>query len=250
MNVLLKNNEDIKIMEKGGKILAKIFSHIEKELKEGMSTYDLARVAEKLMENYNVKPAFKGYRRYPEVICVSINEEIVHGIPSKNKYIRSGDIVSIDIGIEYNGFFLDAAKTYPVGEVSPLGLKLIQVTEEALWRGIEKAKIGNRLSDISWAIQEYVERHGFNVIRDFVGHGIGRNLHEPPNVLNYGPPGMGPVLKEGLVIAIEPMVVTGSYEVRILENGWTAVTLDGGLAAHFEHTVAITQNGPLVLTME
>lgn len=250
MNILLKNKEDIEIMKAGGKILAKILKDMEKELKEGITTYDLARIAEKLMKDYDVKPAFKGYRGYPEVICVSVNEEVVHGIPSKNKYIKSGDIVSIDIGIEYKGFFLDAAKTYPIGEVSPLGLRLIQVTEEALWRGIAKAQVGNRLSDISWAVQEYVEKNGFNVIRDFVGHGIGRSLHEPPNVLNYGPPGIGPVLKEGLVIAIEPMVVTGSYEVKILENGWTAVTKDGGLAAHFEHTVAITPNGPLVLTME
>lgn len=250
MSIELKSKEDIEIMRKGGRILARIFKDIENEIKEGVTTYDLARKVEQLMKEYKVKPAFKGYRGYPEVICVSINEEIVHGIPHKNKYIKSGDIISIDIGIEYEGFFLDSAKTYGVGEISSLGMKLLKVTEEALWRGIEKAKIGSRLSDISWAIQEYVEKHGFNVVRDFVGHGIGKKLHEPPNVLNYGPPGMGPVLEEGLVIAIEPMVVTGSFEVKILENGWTAVTMDNGLAAHFEHTVAITKNGPLVLTSE
>lgn len=250
MSIELKSKEDIEIMRRGGKILANIFKNIEKEVKENITTYDLARKVEQLMKEYKVKPAFKGYRGYPEVICVSINEEIVHGIPDKNKYIRSGDIVSIDIGIEYEGFFLDSAKTYAIGEVSPLAIKLLKVTEEALWKGIEKAKIGARLSDISWAIQEHVEKHGFNVVRDFVGHGIGRRLHEPPNVLNYGPPGMGPILEEGLVIAIEPMVVTGSFEVRVLENGWTAVTIDDGLAAHFEHTVAITKDGPIVLTSE
>lgn len=250
MSIELKSKEDIEIMRRGGKILANIFKNIEKEVKENITTYDLARKVEQLMKEYKVKPAFKGYRGYPEVICVSINEEIVHGIPNKNKYIRSGDIVSIDIGIEYEGFFLDSAKTYAIGEVSPLAIKLLKVTEEALWKGIEKAKIGARLSDISWAIQEHVEKHGFNVVRDFVGHGIGRRLHEPPNVLNYGPPGMGPILEEGLVIAIEPMVVTGSFEVRVLENGWTAVTIDDGLAAHFEHTVAITKDGPIVLTSE
>lgn len=250
MSIELKSKEDIEIMRRGGKILANIFKNIEKEVRENITTYDLARKVEQLMKEYKVKPAFKGYRGYPEVICVSINEEIVHGIPNKNKYIRSGDIVSIDIGIEYEGFFLDSAKTYAIGEVSPLAIKLLKVTEEALWKGIEKAKIGARLSDISWAIQEHVEKHGFNVVRDFVGHGIGRRLHEPPNVLNYGPPGMGPILEEGLVIAIEPMVVTGSFEVRVLENGWTAVTIDDGLAAHFEHTVAITKDGPIVLTSE
>lgn len=250
MAIELKAKDEIAIMREGGRILSKIFNEIEKVLKSGMTTYDLAREAEELMSKYNVKPAFKGYRGYPEVICVSINEEIVHGIPSTKKIIKDGDIVSVDIGIEYKGFFLDAAKTYAIGDVSPLALKLIRVTEEALWRGIDKAKVGARLSDISWAIQEHVEKNGFNVIRDFVGHGIGRKLHEPPNVLNYGPPGMGPVLQEGLVIAIEPMVVTGSYEVKILNNGWTAVTVDGGLSAHFEHTVAITENGPQVLTMD
>jgi methionyl aminopeptidase len=250
MAIELKAKDEIAIMREGGRILSKIFNEIEKVLKSGMTTYDLAREAEEFMSKYNVKPAFKGYRGYPEVICVSINEEIVHGIPSTKKIIKDGDVVSVDIGIEYKGFFLDAAKTYAIGDVSPLALKLIRVTEEALWRGIDKAKVGARLSDISWAIQEYVEKNGFNVIRDFVGHGIGRKLHEPPNVLNYGPPGMGPVLQEGLVIAIEPMVVTGSYEVKILNNGWTAVTVDGGLSAHFEHTVAITENGPQVLTID
>jgi len=250
MAIELKAKDEIAIMREGGRILSKIFNEIEKILKSGMTTYDLAREAEEFMSKYKVKPAFKGYRGYPEVICVSINEEIVHGIPSTKKIIKDGDIVSVDIGIEYKGFFLDAAKTYAIVDVSPLALKLIRVTEEALWRGIDKAKVGARLSDISWAIQEYVEKNGFNVIRDFVGHGIGRKLHEPPNVLNYGPPGMGPVLQEGLVIAIEPMVVTGSYEVKILNNGWTAVTVDGGLSAHFEHTVAITENGPQVLTID
>ncbi|MGB9857108.1 MAG: type I methionyl aminopeptidase [Dictyoglomaceae bacterium] len=244
----LKSLKDIDKMRKGGKILARIFKELEEYIREGISTYELSRKVEGLIYKYGAKPAFKGYRGYPEVICVSINNEIVHGIPKKNKILKNGDIVSIDIGLEYNGFYVDSAKTYPVGNVSPLALRLIQVTEEALWKGIEKARIGNHLSDISWAIQEHVEKNNFNVIRDFLGHGIGRHLHEPPNVPNFGPPGQGPILEEGLALAIEPMVSVGDYEVRILDDGWTAVTVDGSLSAHFEHTIIITNNGPEIIT--
>ncbi len=245
-----KVKEDIENMKKGGKILAQVFKELEKYIQEGISTYELSRKAEELIYKYRAKPAFKGYRGYPEVICVSINEEIVHGIPRKDRVLKNGDIVSIDIGLEYNGFYVDSAKTYSVGEVSPLVLKLIEVTESALWKGIEKARVGNYLSDISWAIQEYVEKNGFSIIRDFTGHGIGRNLHEPPSVPNFGSPGQGPILVEGLALAIEPMVSIGDYKVKILDDGWTAVTLDGSLSAHFEHTIIITKNGPEVLTQE
>ncbi|MCX7846166.1 MAG: type I methionyl aminopeptidase [Dictyoglomaceae bacterium] len=246
----LKVREEIDFMRIGGKILAQIFKELEGYIQEGISTYELSRKVEKLIYEYGAKPAFKGYRGYPEVICVSINEEIVHGIPKKNKKLKNGDIVSIDIGLEYKGFYVDSAKTYPVGEVSPLVLRLIEVTESALWKGIEKARVGNYLSDISWAIQEYVERNGFNIIKDFTGHGIGKNLHEPPSIPNFGPPGQGPILEEGLALAIEPMVSMGDYRVKILDDGWTAVTLDGSLSAHFEHTIIITKNGPKVLTQE
>lgn len=244
----LKSLKDIEKMKKGGRILAKIFKDLENYLQEGRSTYDLARKVEELIYKYGAKPAFKGYRGYPEVICVSINNEIVHGIPKKNRILRNGDLVSIDIGLEYNGFFVDSAKTFSIGTVSPLAIKLIRVTEEALWRGIEKARVGNHLSDISWAIQEYIESNNFSVIRDFLGHGIGKHLHEPPNVPNYGPPGQGPILEEGLALAIEPMVSAGSYEVVILDDGWTAVTADGSLSAHFEHTIIIKNNGPEIIT--
>lgn len=245
-----KVKENIENMKKGGKILAQVFKELEEYIQEGFSTYELSRKAEELIYKYRAKPAFKGYRGYPEVICVSINEEIVHGIPRKDRRLKKGDIVSIDIGLEYNGFYVDSAKTYSIGEISPLVLKLIEVTESALWKGIEKARVGNCLSDISWAIQEYVERNGFSIIRDFMGHGIGRNLHEPPSVPNFGPPGQGPILVEGLALAIEPMVSVGDYKVKILDDGWTAVTLDGSLSAHFEHTIIITGNGPEVLTQE
>ncbi|MEN2983941.1 MAG: type I methionyl aminopeptidase [Dictyoglomaceae bacterium] len=246
----LKIREEIDNMRKGGKILARIFKELEKYVHEGISTYELSRKVENLIYKYGAKPAFKGYRGYPEVICVSINEEIVHGIPRKNKILKNGDIVSIDIGLEYNGFYVDSARTYPIGEVSPLVLRLIEVTESALWKGIEKARVGNHLSDISWAIQQHVEKSGFSIIRDFTGHGIGKNLHEPPSIPNFGPPGQGPILEEGLALAIEPMVSMGDYRVKILDDGWTAVTLDGSLSAHFEHTVIITKNGPEVLTQE
>ncbi|PMQ00987.1 MAG: type I methionyl aminopeptidase [Dictyoglomus sp. NZ13-RE01] len=246
----LKSLKEMAIIKEGGQILAKIFKDLEPYIKEGISTFDISRIAEELINKYRVKPAFKGYRGYPEVICASINEEIVHGIPNRKKILRNGDIISIDIGIEYKGYYLDSAKTYPIGEVSPIAIKLIKVTEEALWKGIEKAKAGNHLSDISWAIQEYVERNGFNVIREFSGHGIGRRLHEPPSIPNYGPPGRGPILEEGMALAIEPMVSAGSYEVIILEDGWTAITADRSLSAHFEHTIIITKNGPEVVTYE
>ncbi|MCS7201536.1 MAG: type I methionyl aminopeptidase [Dictyoglomus sp.] len=246
----LKIREEIDNMRKGGKILARIFKELEKYIHEGVSTYELSRKVENLIYKYGAKPAFKGYRGYPEVICVSINEEIVHGIPRKNKILKNGDIVSIDIGLEYNGFYVDSARTYPIGEVSPLVLRLIEVTESALWKGIEKARVGNHLSDISWAIQQHVEKSGFSIIRDFTGHGIGKNLHEPPSIPNFGPPGQGPILEEGLALAIEPMVSMGDYRVKILDDGWTAITLDGSLSAHFEHTVIITKNGPEVLTQE
>jgi len=205
-------------------------------------------LAEEYIKRHGGIPAFKGYRGYPRSLCVSVNEEVVHGIPGKRR-LKEGDIVSLDLGVLMDGYYGDAAITVPVGKVSELAKKLIKVTEEALYRGIEMARPGNRLSDISHAIQTHVEKAGFSVVREFVGHGIGKQLHEEPQVPNFGPPNRGPRLEPGMVLAIEPMVNTGTWEVRILPNGWTVVTADGGLSAHFEHTVAITDNGPEILSL-
>jgi len=195
------------------------------------------------------EPAFKGYRGYPATLCVSINEEVVHGIPSAGRVLKPGDIVSLDVGVKLNGFYGDSAVTVPVGEISDRAQTLLKATNEALYRGIDQARVGGRLSDISHAVQECVEGHGFSVVREFVGHGIGEKLHEEPQIPNYGPAGRGPKLAEGMVLAIEPMVAMGRPETKTLGDGWTAVTKDGSLAAHFEHTIALTADGPLVLTL-
>jgi methionyl aminopeptidase len=194
-----------------------------------------------------VEPAFKGYRGYPASLCIAVNEEVVHGIPGARK-LKAGDIVSLDFGVRYDGYYGDAAITAPVGEVSSQAQLLLKATEEALYAGIDQMRVGNRVSDISHATQTTVERYGFSVIRQFVGHGIGRSLHEDPQIPNFGPPGLGPVLKAGMTFAIEPMTAAGSWQVKILEDGWTAVTQDGSLAAHFEHTVALTEKGVLILS--
>jgi len=200
-----------------------------------------------LIKKYHCAPAFKGYRGFPASICVSVNEQIVHGIPGKRR-LKEGDIVSLDLGVKLDGFFGDAAITVPVGKIDPESQKLLRVTKEALYKGIEQAQLGRRLSDISHAIQSWVEKHGFSVVRDFVGHGIGKNLHEEPQIPNFGRPNFGPRLKEGMVLALEPMVNTGSHEVKILDDGWTAVTADGSRSAHFEHSIAVTKDGPLILS--
>lgn len=226
-----------------------ILVSLKEAVKPGVNTYEFEEMALNLCEKKKVKPAFKGYRGYPYALCVSLNEEIVHGMPRKDRILAEGDIVSFDFGVIYEGYVGDAALTVGVGKISETAEKLLRVTEEALYRGIDKARIGNRVGDISFAIQSYVEKFGYNVIRSFVGHGIGRNLHEPPEVPNFGKPGRGPKLEAGVVLAIEPMVSAGSYEVQILEDGWTAVTKDRSLSAHFEHSVVITPNGPEILSM-
>jgi methionyl aminopeptidase len=215
---------------------------------EGINTHELDKFAENTIHKRKAQPAFKGYRGYPATICASINSQVVHGIPSTKIKLKQGDIISIDLGVYYQGFYGDAAYTYPVGKINERTQKLLRVAEESLYVGIEKASEGNRLFDISYAIQSYVEKNGYSVVRDFVGHGIGRSLHEEPQIPNYGKKGRGPRLKKGMTLAIEPMVNEGGWEVEILEDGWTAVTKDGKLSSHFEHTVAITQNGPLILT--
>ena len=213
-----------------------------------MTTADLDALAERLVREAGAEPAFKGYRGYPATLCVSINQEVVHGIPSAARTLQPGDIVSLDMGVKLDGYYGDSAVTVAVGEVPEKTRELLRVTRDALERAIAQVQVGGRLSDIGHAVQEWVESHGFSVVREFVGHGIGERLHEEPQIPNYGQPGRGPKLAEGMVLAIEPMVAMGKPDVKVLGDGWTAVTKDGSLAAHFEHTVAVTAAGPLVLT--
>lgn len=249
--ILYKSNTEIDIMRRSGRIVAEVLDHLAHMVKPGLSTWDLEEAAnEYLKSNYpKAVPAFKGYMDYPASICVSINEEVVHGIPSKTKFIKDGDIVSIDYGVFYEGYAGDAAITVSAGSnVSKEALELMKVTQECLVEGIKCAKVGAHLHDISYAIQTYVEKRGYSVIRDLVGHGIGQSMHEAPQVPNFGEKGTGVVIKPGLTIAIEPMIATGAYEVDFLNDGWTVVTRDGSLSAHFEHTIAVTNQGAFVLT--
>jgi methionyl aminopeptidase len=213
----------------------------------GVTTSSLNLLAEKEAGNRGAKPAFKGYSGYPHALCCSPNEQVVHGMPTSRK-LMNGDILSIDFGVIFDGYYGDAAVTLPIGEISEIAQRLLRVTEESLAEAIAVARPGNRLSDISYAVQSYVEARGFSVVREFVGHGIGKNLHESPQIPNFGQPGRGVRLKAGMVLAIEPMINEKGPEVRVLDDGWTAVTCDGGLSAHFEHTVAITEKGPEILT--
>jgi len=235
------------MMRQAGEILARIMQKLENCIRLGISTRDIDRLAEELLCQEKVASAFKGYRGFPATVCTSVNEEIVHGIPGE-RVLNQGDIIGLDLGINYEGYFSDVAVTLAVGAINPRKKKLLEVTKEALSEGIKEAEVDNYLMNISCAIQNYVERNGFSVVRQFVGHGIGRSLHEEPEVPNFGRPNQGPVLKKGMVLAIEPMVNMGTWESLILENGWTAVTKDGMPSAHFEHTVAVTENGPEILT--
>jgi methionyl aminopeptidase len=243
----LKSKEDLEMLRSSGRILAKIMRKIREFICIGVSTEEIDHLAEELVRKENAMPAFKGYRGFPANICTSINEEIVHGIPGE-RILKEGDIISLDLGVNYKGYFSDTAITLAVGRVNSQLKKLIEVTRNALTEGIKQARIDNHLSDISYSIQSYVEKYGFSVVRDFVGHGIGLSLHEEPEIPNFGRPHQGPVLKSGMVLAIEPMVNMGGWESKILDNGWTAVTKDGLTSAHFEHTVAITKKGPEILT--
>ncbi|HBH62480.1 MAG TPA: type I methionyl aminopeptidase [Nitrospiraceae bacterium] len=245
--IVLKSEDEIKKMAESCRIVAEVFEGIKKKISPGVSTKEINEFAESYIISRGARPAFKGYRGYPASVCTSINEQVVHGIPSSQK-LREGDIISLDIGVFYKGFYGDAAVTLPVGSVSNQAMKLISVTEKALEAGMERAVAGNRLSDISSAIQGCVEAEGFSIVRSFVGHGIGRELHEEPQIPNFGKPGEGPELRPGMTLAIEPMVNEGGWEVVILNDGWTAVTKDRSLSAHFEHTVAITKNGCNILT--
>jgi len=246
--IIIKSQREIELMRKAGEITARALEEIEKHVKPGISTLELDKIAEELILSYNATPAFKGYRGFPASICASINEEVVHGIPGLRR-LKDGDIISIDIGAVFQGYYGDAARTFPVGQVSEDALRLIDVTRQSFFEGIAFAKQGYRLSDISHAIQTYVERHNYSVVRDYVGHGIGQNMHEDPQIPNYGPPGKGPRLKAGMTLAIEPMVNMGGFEVYTLKNKWTVVTSDGSLSAHYENTIVITDGEPEILTM-
>jgi len=249
MMIIIKSVREIDIMREAGKVTGEILRDLDGFIRPGMTTHDVDAFVEDRIGRYNMKPAFKGYGGFPAAACVSVNEEIVHGIPSKNRVLKEGDIVSVDTGTIFHGYYSDAARTYPVGAISAEARKLIDVTKESFFRGIKNAMPGYRLHDIGHAVQVYSEANGMGVIRDYTGHGVGRNLHEDPAVPNYGEAGKGPHLKAGMVLAIEPMLSLGTYECRTLANGWTVVTTDGSYAAHYENTVAITDGEPELLTI-
>ncbi len=245
--IVCKSPREIEKMRRANVLVADVLAELSEMVAPGVTTADLDAAAEKLVLAGGAEPAFKGYRGYPATLCASVNDEVVHGIPAK-RALAEGDIISLDMGVKLDGFFGDSAVTVPVGRVSEEVQRLLRVTREALEKGIAQVRLGGRVSDIGHAIQEHVEANGFSVVREFVGHGIGAALHEEPQIANYGEPGRGPRLAEGMVLAIEPMVNMGRPAVKVLRDGWTAVTRDGSLSAHFEHTVAVTTDGPLVLT--
>lgn len=245
--IVYKSDREIALMREAGRVVAEALDAVEQAIAPGVTTARLDQLVEELMLKRGARPAFKGYRGYPASICTSINNEVVHGIPSL-KTLSDGDIISIDIGAEINGYYGDAARTFPVGAVDEVSARLIKVTAECLEKGILQCVVNRRLTDISYAIQSHAEANGFSVVKEFVGHGIGRAMHEEPQLPNFGRPGRGPRLTPGLVLAIEPMVNTGGSLTQVLADNWTVVTKDGGRSAHFEHTVAITANGPEILT--
>jgi len=246
--IICKSAIELEKMRRAGLVVWEVLQELKALVKPGLATIELEKVAEQRIVEQGARPAFKGLYNYPCVLCTSINDEIVHGIPSAKRTVRQGDLLKIDVGAEVEGYYGDSAITVPVGEVSPALQQLVRVTEESLYAAIERVRLGSRVGDISSTVEQYVTRYGYSVVRDFVGHGIGSRLHEDPKVPNFGTPGVGPKLKEGMVLAIEPMVNTGKPGSRVLRDQWTAVTEDGGYSAHFEHTVVVTSNGPWVLT--
>ena len=247
--IVIKSKQEIDLMREAGKVTAEVLNLLNDFIKPGLSTLDVDKYVEKIIRDHKMVPTFKGYGGFPGSACVSVNDEIIHGIPSADRILQEGDIVSIDTGATYKGYVSDAARTYPVGKIDDEAAKLIEVTRDSFFEGIKYAKAGCRLSDISHAIQVKAESEGFGVIRDFVGHGLGRDLHEDPPIPNYGKPGKGPRLENGMVLAIEPMIVQGSYECDTLLNNWTVVTIDGLLAAHYENTVVINDGEAELLTL-
>jgi len=246
--IVLKSADEIDKIRRASRIVAEVLRELSDLIRAGVTTRELDRIAEEKILARRARPAFKGYRGYTATLCTSVNEEVVHGIPSDRR-LKEGDIVGVDCGVIVDGFYGDAAVTFPVGLIDPESEKLLKVTEEAMALGIGQMRLGNRMGDLSHAVQSHAEGHGYTVVRDFVGHGIGRELHEEPQVPNFGRPGTGIRLSAGMVLAIEPMVNLGTHEVRVLEDGWTAVTRDGRRSAHFEHTVALTEQGPEVLSV-
>lgn len=247
--ILIKTDHEIEHMRKAGRIVGDTLKILQEAVKPGITTAELDSIAEEYIRKCGSVPSFKGYYGFPYSLCTSLNSEVVHGMPSKEVVLKEGDILSVDCGAIFEGFHGDAARTFPVGKISEEAQQLIDVTRESFFKGVEKAVIGNRLTDISHAIQEYAESFGYSMVRDYVGHGIGRNMHEDPEVPNFGRPGRGPKLMKGMVLAIEPMVNMGDFHVKVLSNDWTVVTVDGSLSAHYENTVAITENGPELLTL-
>jgi methionyl aminopeptidase len=245
--IVSKSKVELDLMRDAGRIVALTHKELQQAVRPGITTKELDQIADDFIRKQGALPSFKGYHGYPASICASVNEELVHGIPG-NRTLLEGDIISIDIGANIHGYHGDSAWTWGVGEISETARKLLDVTEQSLYKGIEQARDGNRLSDIGHAVQSYVESHGFSVVREYVGHGIGQKMHEDPSIPNYGPAGRGPRLNAGMTLAIEPMVNVGSYKTRTLQDNWTVVTADGSLAAHFEHTVAVTEDGPEILT--
>ena len=246
--IILKSKKEIEFIREAGKIVAYAHELLREAIKPGISTFELDEIAYRAIVKHNASPSFKGYGGFPASICASKNDVVVHGIPRKDDILMEGDIISIDIGAEYKGYHGDAAKTHPVGKITEDDARLIRETRESFYKGIEQALVGKRLSDISHAIQSHVEEFGFSVVREFVGHGVGRSLHEDPQIPNYGPPDRGPRLESGMVLAIEPMINQGTCKVQVLEDGWTVKTIDGKKSSHYEHTMAITDNGPDILT--
>jgi len=246
--IICRSREELETMHRAGMVVWGALTELRKMVRPGVTTMELDEFAEEYAKEHGARPAFKGYHGYPKSLCTSINNEVVHGIPSAKRSVKEGDILSMDFGVELDSYFGDAALTVPVGKVDPAREKLLRVACEALERGIDKARPGNRLTDISAAVQQHVEQNGLSVVREFVGHSIGTKMHEDLQLPNYGEPGHGPKLQKGMVLAIEPMVNIGSPDVRVLDDQWTAVTRDGSDSAHFEHTVAVTENGPWILT--
>ena len=246
--IICKSAIELEKMRRAGVVVWEVLQELKAMVKPGLATIELEKVAEQRIAERGARAAFKGLYNYPCVLCTSINDEIVHGIPSAARKVREGDLLKIDVGAEVEGYYGDSAITVPVGEVSPALQQLVRVTEESLYAAIDRVRLGSRVGDVSSAVEQYVTPFGYSVVRDFVGHGIGSRLHEDPKVPNYGTPGVGPKLKEGMVLAIEPMVNTGKSGSRVLRDQWTAVTEDGGYSAHFEHTVVVTGNGPWILT--
>lgn len=247
--IIIKNSREIEYMKESGRLVGETLNLVENHIKPGVSTMELDKICEEFIRKHGATPSFKNYNGFPGSVCASVNEVVVHGIPSKEKILKEGDIITIDCGAYLNGFHGDAARTFRVGQISEEAERLIRITEESFFKGVEQLNLGQRLGDVSHAIQTHIESNGFSVVRDFTGHGIGRDLHEGPSIPNYGVANRGPKLRVGMALAIEPMVNLGTYHVKVLEDNWTAVTRDGMLSAHYENTVILTENGPVITTL-